>query len=96
MDPEDEVSLVHLNPVYDAESYAIRAIHPAMASWGIRDAETIPTLLSLAKFAHGRSGLDEFLAYLEGCASNMLARAEARAEEAATRAQEDAEGESAP
>lgn len=81
LDPEDEVSLVHLNPVYDAESYATRTIHPTMATWGIRDAETIPTLLSLAQFADGRSGLDELLAYLEGCAEDMLARARARAEE---------------
>jgi hypothetical protein len=74
LDPEHRVSLVHLSPVYDADTYTLRALHPTIPTLGIRDAENIPTLLTFARFADGGAELSELQAYLEHCAKQVAAR----------------------
>ncbi|MER6948835.1 hypothetical protein ABT294_32925 [Nonomuraea sp. NPDC000554] len=64
LDPAGEVSIVHLNPVYDAGQFDVRRLSPMVPTAGIRDAEDLPALVELAKFAEGRSGLTELRAYL--------------------------------
>lgn len=72
LDPERATALVHLNPVYDASEYATKAIHPAMVTLGIRDAEGLPTLLGFARFIDGSAGLPELQALLEVRARELV------------------------
>ena len=65
--------LVHLNPVFDVEGYAPRALSTAIPTLGLRDAEDIPTMLGFARFAGGASTLDELEAYLGARAARLLA-----------------------
>jgi hypothetical protein len=74
LDPEHRVSVLHLSPVYDADTYTLRALHPTIPTLGIRDAENIPTLLTFARFADGSAELSELQAYLEHRANQVVAR----------------------
>ncbi|AQZ66528.1 unnamed protein product [[Actinomadura] parvosata subsp. kistnae] len=65
LDPAGEVGIVHLNPVYDAEQIEVRRLATVVPTAGIRDAEDLPALVELARFAEGRTGLAELRAYLE-------------------------------
>jgi hypothetical protein len=74
LDPQHRISLVHLSPVYDADNYTLRPMHPAIPTLGIRDAENIPTLLTFARFAAGTADLSELQAYLEHRAKQVVER----------------------
>jgi hypothetical protein len=74
LDPEHRVALVHLSPVYDADTYTLRGLHPTIPTLGIRDAENIPTLLTFARFADGSAELSELQAYLEHRAKQVVER----------------------
>ncbi|MEV0588694.1 hypothetical protein [Nonomuraea sp. NPDC050310] len=65
LDRAGEVRLVHVNPVYDAERFEVRALSPLVPTVGIRDAEHLPALVELAQFATGRTDVADLLAYLE-------------------------------
>ncbi|MEV4107590.1 hypothetical protein [Nonomuraea sp. NPDC049695] len=65
LDPAGEVGIVHVNPVYDAGQFDVRRLSPMVPTVGIRDAEDLPALVELARFAEGRAGLGELRAYLE-------------------------------
>ncbi|MFG1703627.1 hypothetical protein ACFLIM_10575 [Nonomuraea sp. M3C6] len=65
LDPGGEVGIVHVNPVYDADAFDVRRLSPMVPTAGIRDAEDLPALVELARFAEGRTGLGELRAYLE-------------------------------
>ncbi|SEG65438.1 hypothetical protein SAMN05444920_103733 [Nonomuraea solani] len=65
LDPGGEVGIVHLNPVFDAGQLEVRRLSTVVPTAGIRDAEDLPALVELARFAEGRSGLGELRAYLE-------------------------------
>jgi hypothetical protein len=67
--------LVHINPVFDAESYAPRALSSALPAMGVRDAEDIPTMIGFARFAGGAASLAELEAYLEARAQRLFAAA---------------------
>lgn len=43
--------MLHLNPVYDSETYAPKSLTSAVPTLGLRDAEDVPTLIALARFA---------------------------------------------
>ncbi len=43
--------MLHLNPVHDSEIYAPKSLTPAVPTLGLRDAEDVPTLVALARFA---------------------------------------------
>lgn len=72
LDPAREVGIVHLNPVYDAERFEVRRLSPVVPAAGIRDAEDLPALVELARFAEGRSGAAELRAYLAERAARAL------------------------
>ncbi|MEV4562734.1 hypothetical protein AB0K12_03070 [Nonomuraea sp. NPDC049419] len=72
LDPAGEVGIVHLNPVYDAEHFEVRRLSPVVPTAGIRDAEDLPALVELARFAEGRSGAAELRAYLAERAAPAL------------------------
>ncbi|MFT3768960.1 MAG: hypothetical protein QM820_26265 [Minicystis sp.] len=64
--------IVHLNPVFDAEGYAPRALSPAVPTVGLRDAEDIPTMIGFARFAAGDASLADLEGYLAGRAARFL------------------------
>lgn len=64
--------IVHLNPVYDADDFDVRRLAPAVPTAGIRDAEDLPALVELARFAEGRVGLDRLRAHLDDRAARFL------------------------
>ncbi|GAA2051506.1 hypothetical protein GCM10009839_68120 [Catenulispora yoronensis] len=66
LDPEQRVDVVHVNPVFDADTLDVRALSPDAPSVGIRDAEDLVSLVELAQFAQGLLGLPELMAYLDG------------------------------
>jgi hypothetical protein len=74
LDPEHHVGLLHLSPVYDADTIALRGLHPTVPTLGIRDAENIPTLLTFARFADGSADLSELQAHLQRCATQVVER----------------------
>ncbi|MEU7277580.1 hypothetical protein AB0A69_02110 [Streptomyces sp. NPDC045431] len=65
LDPERRTSVVHLNPVYDADGFDVRRLAPSVPTAGIRDAEDLPALVEVAQFAEGRTGLAELRAYFD-------------------------------
>ncbi|WP_214416680.1 hypothetical protein [Sphaerisporangium fuscum] len=72
LDPGRRVSVVHLNPVYDAAGFDVRRLAPTVPTAGIRDAEDLPALVELAQFAEGRTGLAELKAYLDARTARFL------------------------
>lgn len=64
LDPHGRTAVVHLNPVYDAEDFEVRRLAPGVPTAGLRDAEDLPALVELARFAEGRTGLPELRAHL--------------------------------
>ena len=56
---------LHVNPVYDVESYAPKSLSPRVPTMGIRDACDLPTLVAFAKLALGKSTLEELEAHLD-------------------------------
>jgi hypothetical protein len=67
-------SIVHLNPVFDAEGYAPRALTPAVPTVGLREAEDLPTMVGFARFAAGDASLAELEGYLAARAARFLER----------------------
>ncbi|MEU2179771.1 hypothetical protein [Streptomyces thermolilacinus] len=65
LDPERRTSVTHLNPVYDADGFDVRRLAPSVPTAGVRDAEDVPSLVEIAQFAEGRTGLAELRAYLD-------------------------------
>ncbi|MER5205352.1 hypothetical protein [Streptomyces sp. NPDC002825] len=65
LDAERRTSVVHLNPVYDAEGFDVRRLAPSVPVAGIRDAEDLAALVEIAQFAEGRTGFAELRAYLD-------------------------------
>ncbi|MGP3912000.1 hypothetical protein [Nonomuraea sp. 10N515B] len=74
LDPGGDVGIVHVNPVYDADQFDVRRLSPMVPTAGIRDAEDLPALVELARFAEGRTGLAELRAYLADRAAQLEAR----------------------
>lgn len=70
--PGQRVMIVQLNPVYDADDFDVRRLAPAVPTAGIRDAEDLPALVELARFAEGRVGLDRLRAHLDDRAARFL------------------------
>ncbi|WP_175411083.1 hypothetical protein [Streptomyces sp. TRM64462] len=65
LDPGRRTSVVHLNPVYDADGFDVRRLAPGVPTAGVRDAEDLPALVEIAQFAEGRTGFAELRAYLD-------------------------------
>lgn len=64
LDPQRKTSIIHLNPVFDADHYAPRAIGDAIPTVGLRDAEDLLTMIGFARFADGAAPLAELESYL--------------------------------
>ncbi|MYX13292.1 hypothetical protein GTY67_07605 [Streptomyces sp. SID8374] len=65
LDPGRRTAVVHVNPVYDAGGFDVRRLAAGVPTAGIRDAEDLPALVEIARFAEGRTGAAELHAYLD-------------------------------
>ena len=74
LDPDRNVSIVHMNPVFDADNYMPRTIGDAIPTVGLRDADDLLTMLGFARFADGSAPLHELEAYLATRVHTMLGR----------------------
>lgn len=61
-----ELTLLHFNPVFDAEMLTVQSLSPHAPAVGLRDADDLSTALGFARFAAGQSELSELEAYLAG------------------------------
>ncbi|MBE1488452.1 hypothetical protein [Plantactinospora soyae] len=73
LDPEERTSVVHLNPVYESDSFDVRRLAPAVATVGVRDAEDAAALVELARFSTGTATFDELRAHLADRVARFLA-----------------------
>jgi hypothetical protein len=64
LDPARYTSVVHLNPVYDSDSFDVRRLAPGVATVGIRDAKDAAALVELARFATGETTFDQLRRHL--------------------------------
>lgn len=74
LDPDRRTSVVHVNPVYDADGFDVRRLAPGVPTAGIRDAEDLAALVEIAQFAEGRTRLGELQAYLDRRCGQFLQR----------------------
>ncbi|MFF3456323.1 hypothetical protein ACFYXH_18745 [Streptomyces sp. NPDC002730] len=74
LDRDRRTSVVHVNPVYDADGFDVRRLAPSVPTAGIRDAEDLAALVEIAQFAEGRTGLAELQAYLDRRTDRFLDR----------------------
>lgn len=59
-----DTSVIHLNPVYDANSFNVKTLGGGLTSVGIRNAEDIAITLEYCRFANGRATIDFLEAYV--------------------------------
>lgn len=81
LDTDRRTSIVHLNPVYDSDTFDVRRIGPGVATVGVRDAEDVAALVELARFATGGAGFDELRAHLTDRVDRFLAADPSEAEQ---------------
>jgi len=77
IDPRRSTAIVHANPVFDSDRFMPRALGPAIATMGLRDAEDLLTMLGFARFADGSAPLWELEQYLAERLPQVLARLQA-------------------
>ncbi|HEU4408986.1 MAG TPA: hypothetical protein VFS43_27245 [Polyangiaceae bacterium] len=64
--------VVHLNPVFEARSFAPRGLGAAVPTVGVRDVDEVPMLLTLCLFASGGASLAELERHFEARARAFL------------------------
>lgn len=74
LDPDGATTVVHLNPVYDADGFDVKRLSASVPTVGVRDAEDVPALVELARFAEGRAGFEELRHYLADRQDRFRAR----------------------
>lgn len=73
LDRDGRTDVIHLNPVYDATGFDVRRLAPTVPTAGIRNAEDLPALVELARFAAGRTDVAELRAHLDTRVRSYLA-----------------------
>lgn len=72
LDPQGKVSILHCNPVFNADDFTLKRISPLITSVGIREAEDLPILVQFSRFAEGTGSLLELENYLAVRAKQLL------------------------
>ncbi|PHS08936.1 MAG: hypothetical protein COA78_12335 [Blastopirellula sp.] len=72
LDPKQETTVIHVNPVFNAENYIPHTVSPLVNTVGIRDAEDLVTMLEFARFAEGSTPLSELEDYLSARVRSFL------------------------
>ncbi|MDR0784032.1 MAG: hypothetical protein LBE83_09800 [Propionibacteriaceae bacterium] len=78
LDPQQNTKIVHLNPVYDPDTYLVRPLAPHLSgvpSVGIRDGQDAVTLVEIARFVTGEASFDDLVVYLDSQVARALGRA---------------------
>ncbi|WP_299491199.1 hypothetical protein [Acaryochloris sp. IP29b_bin.137] len=70
---DPSISILHCNPVFNADDFSVQALSPAIPTVGLRDAEDLPTVLGFAQFADGQSSLTDLEHYLKVRVQQFLA-----------------------
>jgi hypothetical protein len=73
LDPDRRTSVIHLNPVYDAEVFDVHGVTPDVPTVGVRDAEDVAVLVELARFAHGTTSFEALRRHLADHVDRFLA-----------------------
>ncbi|GGR35388.1 hypothetical protein [Deinococcus ruber] len=60
------LSVLHFNPVFDAEMLTVRPLSAAVPAVGLRDADDLPTAMGFARFASGQTDVGDLERYLAG------------------------------
>lgn len=74
IDPKRQVSIVHVNPVFQPDDFTLRQISPATPTVGLRDAKDLSTVLAFARFAEGDAPLSELESMLEARVKEFVRR----------------------
>jgi hypothetical protein len=72
LDHSRKTSIIHCNPVFNADSYSLRIVSPYIPTIGLRDAEDLPIMLGFARLAEGSSTLSELESYLQQRVQDFL------------------------
>jgi hypothetical protein len=64
LDRDSKISIVHFNPVFNADNYQLKHLSPLIPTVGIREAEDLPILLEFARFSEGNGTLSALEDYL--------------------------------
>lgn len=72
LDPQGDTSIVHCNPVFNAEDFTLKSLSDTIPTVGLRDAEDLPTMLNFARFAQGDGSLGELENYLGSRVEQMI------------------------
>ena len=72
---QDRVSILHLNPVFDASSFDLRPISPEIVTMGLRNVQVIFTALNFARFAAGHADIKALDRYLDQAMDQMMSDA---------------------
>ncbi|WP_199736233.1 hypothetical protein [Micromonospora sp. HM5-17] len=75
LDPDRRTSVVHLNPVYDSDTFEVRRLAATVPTVGVRDAEDLAALVELARFATGTATFAELRRHLDDRVARFLADA---------------------
>lgn len=79
LDPQRRTCVVHLNPVYDSDSFDVRRLGPTVPTVGLRDAEDATALVELARFATGDASFLELRSQLTDRVERFLTAGHNRA-----------------
>ncbi|MET7397457.1 hypothetical protein ABZS66_28615 [Dactylosporangium sp. NPDC005572] len=74
LDRDGGTEVVHLNPVYDSETFDVRRLAPEVPTVGVRDAEDAAALVELARFGAGTASLGDLRAHLAARVERFLQR----------------------
>ncbi len=75
LDPQRQISIVHCNPVFNADDFTLKHLSSLVPTVGLREAEELPVVLEFARFAEGTASLSELETYLAGRVQALLASA---------------------
>ncbi len=81
VDKAREVSIVHVNPVFEAANFGSASFGPIVPMVTVRDAEDVVTALGFARFADDKATIDVLRAYLDGRVREFLQRRELDADD---------------
>lgn len=76
----DGVTVLHFNPVFDADLLSVRGFGGDIPTVGLRNAEDLPAALGFARFTAGQTTLQELEAYLASRVRLLLQRHGKKAE----------------
>jgi len=72
IDTKGQTSIIHCNPVFNADDFNLKQLSSLIPTVGLREAEDLPIVVAFARFADGSATLPELENYLAICTNQML------------------------